>query len=1429
MSETREHDTNVCKQREEEGHEEYPSQAHDPSLLHLRRRSAVAPAQVTEIPPDVNVSLIQPGAFSTSSNLTDESQARNTVITRPTPTLQTGCDYFSPDAVTSHSFDNFPPRRPFGQLSNISRQSTQSSETPDSAGNDLSRVNSALARHLEVQRETLAASSATAHGVIENPHDVRPRHRPRRSMTEHLNYPNQALSALQQQVHPPAHHAPYSSRPSSSRRPPPVAPNTLATLTSSYGATEDRHPKTAGNFPIQTPSMFSPRAPRHLGHVDIKEEETPFPSPYLHPVQPQAPKETTRVTRDFASSGRKTINQYEMLNELGKGTHGKVKLARNLETGENVAIKIVPRHSKKRRLGKAQKQEDRVKKEIAILKKALHPNVVSMLEVIDDPEIHKVYLVLEFCEAHEVPWRTPGNSEIVIMENRRRDREVRGEIVDDPVAHSGQIMEAAAQKRERAAMKRRPTLSRINSESNFWSLEYAGESEDEVLPDRPLSEPVSRIPSATVGTWQPRRAALDDLDLMDPLDSAARTPRPAQLSSSRQSLTDLTSGVQAPAARSGGFKRVETETQHRAADFEDSLLEHPSDYRGRKPSSAGSASSHLTEFMEQEVDEELRYVPLLTLAESRSAIRDALLGLEYLHYQGIIHRDLKPENLLRKSDHKVKISDFGVSYLGKPIREGHDSEEASETESHDHEEDAELAKTVGTPAFYAPELCSLDFAAETPAVTGQIDVWALAVTLYCLLFARTPFMAVNEFAMMRRITEEEVFIPRKRLKAVDTRASSRAASYGPVVRASKDHRLAAELVYEDIDDDLHDLLKRLFIKDPRRRITVREIKHHPWILRDISHPLTWLDETDPARFMQGKKIEISNQDMSDAVIPLKLIERAKSVAKKVGGVLGLGGGKPSSRRRGQSSATSSESATSSPGPTAINVPSKSTEDFFHATPRAARERESDHPLSQSETASPEPVPGDQPHGIQSPIHFAAADELNGDDPHKTIKRPVVRRHESVLSTAGSVRTVKQVDITGPKVADDNSQGFHDHSEDIPSPVVQEVPHSPSPLNAIFGGAGRNFMRTLRSRERRESERSSRPTSPSPSEQADHRHSEPSIAFSNTSAAGSINPPTSVPEGWLGPSPSQSPSHNKADSNSNSLRGVAVANAQALASHSSPSSDFPEAHRVAPIDMSANTMKPAPPYTVWTDEARENECNSVREMLARRRNVDRALSQEQPKFSGAVDSQASSPLSPGEDDYLTAPCSLQRQESSFLELSPRRHQRAKHHSPISPNSSEDPLNVSLSRSTSYPSVQSMAVSANSSVSPGPGSAEYITKRGLRHSMSSAHGRDSRKQSAAAKSQAPRRPLVLTSSEDDLGYVGDNAVETDEDDSGSGGEDFIVMNSVKSAHGSSHARRFSERRSRRGSKRSERSGSTNTVKKVPSNELSPWSDVPHQDNT
>eukprot|EP00261_Vitis_vinifera_P023460 XP_010655435.1 PREDICTED: CBL-interacting protein kinase 04 isoform X3 [Vitis vinifera] len=96
-----------------------------------------------------------------------------------------------------------------------------------------------------------------------------------------------------------------------------------------------------------------------------------------------------------SSTGRTRVGKYELGRTLGEGTFAKVKFARNVETGENVAIKILDKEKvlKHKMIGQ-------IKREISTMKLIRHPNVIRMHEVMASKT--KIYIVLEFVTGGEL-------------------------------------------------------------------------------------------------------------------------------------------------------------------------------------------------------------------------------------------------------------------------------------------------------------------------------------------------------------------------------------------------------------------------------------------------------------------------------------------------------------------------------------------------------------------------------------------------------------------------------------------------------------------------------------------------------------------------------------------------------------------------------------------------------------------------------------------------------------------------------------------------------------------------------------------------------------------------------------------------------------------------------------------------------------------
>ncbi|KAL4368195.1 hypothetical protein GQ457_05G027250 [Hibiscus cannabinus] len=96
-----------------------------------------------------------------------------------------------------------------------------------------------------------------------------------------------------------------------------------------------------------------------------------------------------------SAASKTRVGKYELGRTLGEGSFAKVKFARNLETEENVAIKIVDKEKVMKH-----KMIGQIKREISTMKLIRHPNVIRMYEVMASKT--KIYIVLEFVTGGEL-------------------------------------------------------------------------------------------------------------------------------------------------------------------------------------------------------------------------------------------------------------------------------------------------------------------------------------------------------------------------------------------------------------------------------------------------------------------------------------------------------------------------------------------------------------------------------------------------------------------------------------------------------------------------------------------------------------------------------------------------------------------------------------------------------------------------------------------------------------------------------------------------------------------------------------------------------------------------------------------------------------------------------------------------------------------
>ncbi|KAL6204820.1 hypothetical protein ACLB2K_022087 [Fragaria x ananassa] len=110
-------------------------------------------------------------------------------------------------------------------------------------------------------------------------------------------------------------------------------------------------------------------------------------------------KETHKVIRTEDDDGNKMVNEYVRECKIGSGSYGKVVLYRSLVDGKHYALKAFHKsHLLKLRVAPSETAMTDVLREVLIMKMLEHPNIVNLIEVIDDPDTDHFYMVLEYVE-----------------------------------------------------------------------------------------------------------------------------------------------------------------------------------------------------------------------------------------------------------------------------------------------------------------------------------------------------------------------------------------------------------------------------------------------------------------------------------------------------------------------------------------------------------------------------------------------------------------------------------------------------------------------------------------------------------------------------------------------------------------------------------------------------------------------------------------------------------------------------------------------------------------------------------------------------------------------------------------------------------------------------------------------------------------------
>ncbi|DBA00877.1 TPA: hypothetical protein N0F65_008520 [Lagenidium giganteum] len=210
-----------------------------------------------------------------------------------------------------------------------------------------------------------------------------------------------------------------------------------------------------------------------------------------------------------------------------------------------------------------------------------------------------------------------------------------------------------------------------------------------------------------------------------------------------------------------------------------------------------------------------------------------LVSIKYVHSAEVLHRDLKPSNILVNSDCDLKLCDFGLARGVQGMDSG-------------------LTEYVVTRWYRAPELLL------SSKYDKQMDVWAIGCILAEML-GRRPLFPGHDYLHQLKIIMDVIGSPAE--DSLDFITNPKAKRF--ILRQPKKPRVPLSSVYPRATPQCLDLLEKMLVFDPRKRITIQDALEHPYLasVRDRS-----LEVTCPTPFDFGfENCELTKQKLQELI------------------------------------------------------------------------------------------------------------------------------------------------------------------------------------------------------------------------------------------------------------------------------------------------------------------------------------------------------------------------------------------------------------------------------------------------------------------------------------------------------------------------------------------------------------------------------------